>query len=215
MPNTAIDLQGKKFGKLTVLGRVENDRNHRAQWLCQCECGKARVMNSRDLRRIHNPSCGCDIHRRETPYPYKHSRLYDVWSRMKSRCYNPDSSDYPNYGGRGISMCDEWRDSFQTFETWSVAEGYDADAPKGQCTIDRIDNNGNYCPDNCRWVDNKTQSLNRRTNRLITYKGETKTLEEFSQEYGLKRATIARRLDAGWEVERALTEEPKDVGRWK
>lgn len=137
---------------------------------------------------------------------YKHgygtvqNRLYRIWANMKSRCYNPKATRFNCYGGKGVSVCDEWRNSFQIFHDWAVANGY-----SDNLSIDRIDGNGNYEPGNCRWVQPEIQSNNLSVNRRITCNGTTRTLAEWSVITGINRRTIAARLDLrGWTIEQAL-----------
>ena len=130
------------------------------------------------------------------------SGLYNSWKHMKERCYNPCCKHYRYWGGRGITVCDAWRIDFLAFKEWALANGY-----KKGLTIDRIDNDGNYEPSNCRWATKKEQSNNRRCLRYLTYKGETKTISEWSRITGIKVTTLYMRVTAyGWSVERALTE---------
>ncbi len=135
----------------------------------------------------------------------KHTRLYSIWCGMKSRCYNKNDSHYPRWGGRGISICSEWLSDFSNFKHWAENNGY-----KTGLTIDRIDNNGNYCPENCRWVTVKEQNNNQRTNRLITYNGKTQNLKQWSVELGINYGTLLSRLDASkWCIEKAFTTKVK------
>lgn len=135
---------------------------------------------------------------------YKHggygTRLYEIWRSLKKRCLNPKTEQYSNYGGRGITVCDEWRDSFQAFYDWAMANGY-----RDDLTLDRIDGNGNYEPSNCRWATWKEQQNNRRNNHFITYNGETKTLKQWSEQVGIDWDILYSRLKKGWSVEKALT----------
>lgn len=140
-----------------------------------------------------------------TDHPfYKHglykSRLYGIWSNMKTRCFTKSYKLYPDYGGRGITVCDEWKNSFMNFYNWAMSNGYSDDL-----SIDRIDNNKGYYPDNCRWADKSTQSKNRRSTKNITYKGITKCLSEWSKELGIDRRTLNTRIyKYGWSIEKAF-----------
>lgn len=159
-----VDIIGQRFGRLTVIARQGRDNHYQATWLCLCDCGKECVCRGHDLRRGRTKSCGClcidDAKIRFITHGKRRTRLYEVWYGMKMRCYNPKNSHYHRYGGRGITVCDEWLNDFQAFYNWAMANGYNENAPYGQCTIDRIDNNKGYSPDNCRWVDMKVQRQN-------------------------------------------------------
>lgn len=165
------DLTGQRFGRLVVTGRAGSDNQKRAKWKCCCDCGCVTVVTSSNLLRGITKSCGC-MHaeyllNRNTVHGKLKSRLYGVWKNMKKRCANPATHNYHRYGGRGITVCDEWLHNFQAFYDWAIANGYDENAPKGQCTIDRIDNDKGYSPDNCRWVDTATQNRNKSNNRKV------------------------------------------------
>lgn len=127
-------------------------------------------------------------------------RLYGIWTGIKGRTQNHNNKCYKNYGGRGITVCDEWENSYEAFRDWALANGYQDDL-----TIDRIDNDGNYCPENCRWVDRITQNNNRRSNHFITHNGETKTITQWARETGLNSQIISGRLKLGWSIEDALS----------
>lgn len=129
----------------------------------------------------------------------RNSRLYRIWTNIKTRCYNAKDPHYSRWGGRGIVMCDEWKDDFKSFYDWAMSNGYSDDL-----TIDRIDNDGNYEPSNCRWVTAKEQSKNKRNVRFITYNGKTQTIPEWTKELGLGKETIRERLKRGWSDEEAL-----------
>ncbi len=165
----SVDLIGKRFGRLVVLWPTKQRKYCDIVWECFCDCGKIFYTTSNNLMWGGTCSCGClniesSIANRAkaVKHNYSKERLYAVWSAMKSRCYNPNTARYHDYGGRGIRICDEWRDDYAAFRDWAMSAGYDPDAPRGQCTIDRIDVNGNYEPSNCRWADMKTQRQNQR-----------------------------------------------------
>lgn len=132
-------------------------------------------------------------------------RLHGIWKHMIERCHNPNNRAYQRYGGRGIKVCDEWRNNFQAFCKWARKNGYDPESDWRECTIDRIDNEKGYSPKNCRWISVKMQSRNRRDNILVTFNGETHILTDWADIVGLKKSTLRRRFEMGWSVEDALT----------
>lgn len=201
-----IDLTGKRFGKLTVIKKHNQDKWGGWNWLCMCDCGNETVVSGGHLRGLKTKSCGCS--RKETKnftHKMTGSRLYKVWHAMKSRCYYEKSEMFKHYGGRGITVCDEWKNSFISFYDWSIKNGYDENAERGQCTIDRIDVNGNYEPNNCRWATIKQQANNTRRNHLIKYNGKTQTVSQWANELGVEPDSIFNRLQKGFTEEEALT----------
>jgi len=205
-----VDLTGNVYGKLTVIDFSQR-KHGRAYWNCICTCGNKKIVQGYDLTSGHTKSCGClrKIDGKEPRYRHGkvHTRLYRIWGNMKSRCDNPNSKYYKDYGGRGISYCKEWAD-FVLFEEWALTNGY-----KDNLTIDRINNNGNYEPSNCRWIDIKSQQRNRRSNHLLTFNGETHCINEWAEILGVSRETIKNRLGYGWDVEKVLSEPIHNNGK--
>ena len=192
------DLTGKTFGLLQVLGRSENRGNGKkpcVMYRCQCECGKIIEASSGDLINRHHVSCGC----KKTKHleSYKHmTRLYNIWKCMRQRCNNPHNPSYPRYGGRGITICPEWNE-YAVFRDWAMRNGYN-----DSLSIDRIDNENGYMPDNCRWADAKTQTNNTRRNHYINFHGEKRTMAEIARMTGQTYSTIQHRVDRGQPLER-------------
>ena len=197
---------GMRYENYVVLRRDHVDEKGRWWFVCKCDCGKEFML--RNMNFGHVKSCGCLRHGKyNVKHGEGHSRLYMVWVGMKTRCFNKNVPNYSDYGGRGITVCDEWMD-FETFRKWSVENGYDYNAPPHECTLDRINVNGNYEPDNCRWANALTQSNNKRNNKIVSYKGEEHTVAEWAKIKGIRIATLWRRLDSGWPVEKAMETKP-------
>lgn len=192
------DLTGQKFGKLTVIERAENDRQGNAQWFCKCECGNMKVVRGYQLTSCKTRSCGCLVGHNGTHHKSK-TRLFNIWQSMRQRCNDANCQNYKNYGAKGIRVCKEWQKKFESFENWSITNGY-----TDKLTIDRINPNGNYCPENCRWVDMKTQQQNRNNNHLITINEETKCLAEWCRIYHISPSGVWVRVQKGMNIVEAI-----------
>lgn len=203
------DIRGQKFQRLTVLDRVGTCRLGRAVWKCLCECGVTTLADGPSLRTGNTKSCGClkreiaaERCRNKTTHGDaiggKVTREYRTWSGMWTRCTNPNSECWNFYGGRGITICDRWKD-FAAFLSDMGRK------PVGM-TIERVDTNGPYCPENCIWATIQTQANNRRDNVKLTFRGETHGLGQWAKIVGLNPTTLGHRIRSGWPVEMALTE---------
>lgn len=199
-----LNLLGNEFGKLTVIKDL--GKGHKEyEWLCRCECGNETVSTTSYLRSGHKTSCGCLRWKGTPTHGMAGTRIYMAWQNMKRRCNDPINNSYANYGGRGISYDSKW----ETFEGFleDMEEGY-----SDTLTLDRIDVDGNYSKDNCRWVDRVIQANNMTTNHIIEYKGEELTLAELARKYDKDSDLIKRRIaHHNWDVERALKEEPWEM----
>jgi hypothetical protein len=195
-----LDLINKKFGRLTV---IEKAQEKPVKWRCKCDCGNIKILPTRYLTSGDTQSCGClkkqlisDYNTNtKTTHGLSESRIYRTWINMRDRCYNPKYKQFDNYGGRGITVCDDWNNNFENFNKWALENGY-----KDNLTIDRIDNDKGYCPENCRWITIQEQSHNKRTNRNITINGITKTASQWSKISGIGVHTILNRINLGWET---------------
>ena len=196
------DVVGKTFNRLTVVSQRSNGR--RTVCKCICVCGNEKEVALDKLKSGHTKSCGCLTHDHTRRYQslddITYHRLWNIYTKMKRRCYTLEDPAYSYYGGRGISVCEEWRNKPTSFFNWALQNGYNNDL-----TIDRIDVNGNYEPKNCRWATKAEQALNKRNNFILEYKGVKKPLSEWVKEYQFNRTTLLNRLKRGWSVEEALT----------
>lgn len=215
MGRPKVDITGQKFERLTALYPIEKRTSCNGMiWHCKCDCGKETDVAASSLRYGKARSCGClarDITRERVKGKAFHKthggsseHLYGVWAAMKRRCEYPKDKRYKDYGGRGIKVCERWRNDYAAFKEDAIKAGYIDGQGYGKCTIDRIDVNGDYCPENCRWVDMGTQNNNRRNNNLVTYNGETKTVAQWARETGINAGTLYSRIERGWTPARAL-----------
>lgn len=199
------DLTGKRFGRLLVIGTTDQRGPDGGMiYECRCDCGNTcYVWNNKLTRKSHSAkrSCGCLQIDSHTTHLHGESGtlLHHKWTGMKDRCLNKNSKQYPYYGGRGITVCNEWKNDFSAFQKWALSSGY-----KEDLSIDRIDPNGNYCPENCRWITMSAQQSNKRNVKLITYQGETHTIPEWAKIRGIEYGTLWSRLKKGMPIEQAL-----------
>lgn len=186
---------GEIFNNVKVLEFLYSTRAG-SYYKCECLlCGRIFTTRKSSLVNGHTKSCGCsrdtwmhsgNLNKR---HGYSNDRVYWVWTKIKARCYNPNCREYKNYGGRGIKMCKEWLDP-KNFVEWAYASGYNKDAPKGQCTLDRIDVDGEYSPTNCRWITNLEQQNNRRDCRFVEYQGEKHTIAEWARKLQIPETSL-------------------------
>lgn len=197
-----IDLTGHKYGRVTVVSYFGH-KGRRTAWNCLCECGNKFVTTGDALRTGKTSSCGCYRHEREveanTTHGKRNTRIYRTYATMKQRCYCKTNFKYKNYGERGIKICDEWLHNFMSFYNWAMENGYN-----DTLTIERIDVNGNYCPENCTWIPLGEQAKNKTTNRIILYNGQKDILSNWCKSLGLNYKTTHNRLSNGWSVEDAF-----------
>ena len=204
------DLTGMKFGRWLVLKPAEpkiyNGRTHR-YWLCRCECGTERTVKELSLKSGKSQSCGCmhsdimkEVGKRHATHGMTDTRLYRIYKHMLCRCNNTNDNRYELYGARGIKVCDEWN-TFEKFAEWALQNGY-----RDDLTIDRINNDGNYEPSNCRWVDIVVQANNKSSNRVYEYNGESHNIKQWADIVGMNYKKLWKRLTVfNWDIARALT----------
>ena len=196
------DLSGQKFGRLTVIERLPNPKRREALWRCKCDCGQESNVISHYLLTEHTKSCGClsreSAGARTKTHGMSHTRLFGIWWAMLNRCENPKLRHYKNYGGRGIRVCKEWHDS-STFFNWALANGY-----SDHLTLDRENNDGNYTPENCRWVTRTVQANNTSRNHFVNVGGERLTAKQAAEKYGVPYTRFIALLNSGWPPEAAI-----------
>ena len=203
--------QGQKFNRLTII-KLDHKKKYihpngrivfREYYLCKCDCGNKTIAYKWYIKSGHTKSCGCwnkEINSKvHTKHGMEGTRIYKIWQGIKKRCYLLSCDKYHLYGGRGITMCDEWKNNFIPFFKWAMSNGY-----KDNLTIDRIDVNGNYDPSNCRWATHKEQMRNTRKNHLIEFNGETKCLTEWAELFNIDVRKLHNRIKKGWPIEKAL-----------
>lgn len=199
---TKNDLAGKRFGRLVVVSFRGVQKGNR-MWQCQCDCGSTVVKTTHRLMHGKVKSCGCIsaeiLHARNHRHGFRHTPIYKIWEAMVRRCHNKNDSKFRRYGGRGIQVCEQWRCSAEAFCRWAIDAGY-----KQGLQIDRIDNDGHYTPENCRFVPGKINSRNRCTTRWVDYGDSRKSVTEWSEITGIKVGTILYRLNHNWTCAEAL-----------
>lgn len=212
-----IDIKGNKYGHLLAIKRVEDyitPNGYKIErWQFKCDCGKVIERNKNYIIRGECCSCGCEKSKRtirlnklyKTKHKMKNTKLYHIWGGIKTRCYNKLNHAYGLYGGRGIIMCDEWKNDFLSFYNWAIQNGY-----RDDLTIDRIDVNGIYCPENCRWVSMKEQSRNKRTNAFVEYNGEIRCIAEWADILKKSPQMLRYRLKNGWSISDAFNKKTRD-----
>lgn len=194
------DITGRTFNKLTAIKFHHRDKDHKNYWVFRCSCGKEIITRKTAVTSGTIKSCGCIRKVPNRTHGLSNDALYSIFQSMKQRCYNKKDRGYTNYGGRGIGVCESWLNKPESFYDWALTHGY-----KKGLSIDRIDNNKGYCPENCRWTTMKTQQRNKRTTRLLTYKGETQCLKDWADYYKISGSTLRGRLKRGWSLNDALT----------
>lgn len=207
-----IDITGKRYGRLIVDAQAERNRHSHTMWKCRCDCGNTVIVSGQSLKSGNTLSCGClrkeKMHQEKLKHGHSGTRLYKIWKDINKRCANPRHNRYARYGGRGIAVCEEWKNDFAAFHAWAISSGYE-----DGLTIERKDNDGNYCPENCCWATREAQANNKSTSHKITYKGETKTIAEWSRVVGINQRTLYDRINVSkWDAEKALTTPPRGRG---
>lgn len=207
----SLDLSGQRFGRLTVL-KLEKQEQRIIKgkkygqiyyYLCKCDCGNILTVKRSLLLANKTTSCGCYKHdivkSVNTKHGKRNTRLYKIWCNIKYRCNNKNAINYKRYGGRGITICDEWMKDFKNFYDWAINNGYN-----DLLSIERINNNGNYEPSNCKWATNKEQAQNRRSNFNITLDNKTQCLTKWAEDYNIDESAVRDRIARGWSFEKAI-----------
>ena len=193
-----LELDGKQFGSITVIKRVENSKAGKSRWLCRCGCGAEWVVTAGNLKRIKGcKECSKKIKAKK--HGDSGTRLYNIYLGMMNRCNNKANYSYSHYGNRGISVCDEWKNDYLVFKQWALANNYDDTK-----SIERIDVNGNYDPGNCEWIDMRDQVHNRTNSRRYQMNGRTLDVAQWAKEYNINYYTLLSRLDKGMDIKAAL-----------
>lgn len=188
------DLTGQKYGRLTVIEMIPKT-TRKTFWKCVCECGNEKIVRSDQVQCGNIQSCGCFVPQRD--HGKSKTRQYNIWMHMKHRCYDTNDISFNNYGGRGISVCDEWCNDFKIFYDWAMSNGYSDDK-----SLDRIDNEKNYEPSNCRWATKREQDKNKRTTAFTVYFGKRISILELSEITGIKHSILTKRHHRGETNER-------------
>lgn len=189
------DITGKRFGRLVAMKLV--DFKNGARWLCKCDCGETKIVTLKNLESGNTKSCGCynlECLSARATHGDSETHLYKEWTRIKDRV-----DHRTDYISKNITMCEEWRNNYETFKEWALSHGYDKDL-----SVDRINNAKGYSPDNCRWADSTTQNRNKDNNILLTYKGETHVISEWAEILNVNYGTFYSRIRRGWSIEKAI-----------
>lgn len=199
------NLSGQRFGRLTVLSLAIDEPYKKKKWLCKCDCGREIEVAGSNLVSGHSTQCKqCQLKAIQcgnVTHNQSCTKLYNVWNGMIQRCTNTNHKSFPDYGGRGITVCEAWH-SFDDFQKWAWEHGYGENVE-----IDRIDNDGSYCPENCRWIERIKNARNKSNNKIIVYKGESKTLSEWAAYFGVNYKNLSRNLNKGYTLDEAIQRE--------
>ena len=204
MGRKVIDMTGYEAGRIKVVERAGKNKSGNILWRYECSCGGGGIATADAIRRMK--SCGCIrkengkefFHNFNITHGESRTRIYTIWGNMINRTSNKKNKDYKNYGGRGITVCEEWKD-YLTFKKWALENGY-----SDTLTLDRIDNDKGYYPGNCRWADEETQNNNKQQSRKLEYRGKIKSVEQWAKEYNINRSTLVNRLNKGMSIKEAL-----------